>query len=401
MLLNLDDLTRTQQIFLKAGIKKEYEIYLALGSVRQGKSAASAIGLVTHSLHFDSRDFIVSGKTLGSVHRNLIPYFIDVCQQFKIKYSMTRGSGTTPPCFRCGSNNFYLFGGNTEKSQDAVQGLTSYGAACDEVLLYPESFFNQVLLRHSPDAAVLFLTGNKESPQHWFKSGFVDRANEIDMYVVEVPFDENQHISDKRRQQYKQSFQGHYFKRNIANEWSVAEGIVYATVNYVQPNNKLRASLTPEIVSVDWGTTGVVAALAYRDGVIYNEYYYRGNTEPLTEDEHISRIVDKFGEPKLFIVDPSAALMKNRLRKRGFKVKNAINDILEGIQGTQDLLTNGDIVIYDDLLYFKNEISGYVWNPKTDKPVKANDHLMDCLRYLGRHLRKPVGRFATNINYRG
>ena len=40
------------------------------------------------------------------------------------------------------TNNFYIFGGRDESSQDLIQGITLAGVFFDEVALMPESFVN-------------------------------------------------------------------------------------------------------------------------------------------------------------------------------------------------------------------------------------------------------------------
>lgn len=71
------------------------------------------------------------------------------------------------------TNDYYLFGGKDEGSQDLIQGITLAGALFDEVALMPESFVNQATARCSVDGSKFWFNCNPEGPEHWFyKAGF-------------------------------------------------------------------------------------------------------------------------------------------------------------------------------------------------------------------------------------
>ena len=165
--------TRTQKIILREVALGNYSYITALGSVRGGKTVGFSKGIIRHMLKFQNADFIRAGKTLQSLHRNVVPYIRQICRQLNIPCTVNRGGASTPPNIRIGNNNLYMFGGNNEASQDPLQGLTSYGSFCYEILLMPESFFDQVVARHSPDGTIVMCSGNKQAPSHWFKKKWV------------------------------------------------------------------------------------------------------------------------------------------------------------------------------------------------------------------------------------
>jgi len=85
------------------------------------------------------------------------------------------------------------------------------------------------------------------------------------------------------------------------------------------------------------------------------------------------------------IVDPSAASFIEVLRRRGWKVQKADNDVLSGIRVTADLLKEGKIVICENCADCLREMEEYVWDlsgGNRDRVKKENDHAMDDMRYF-------------------
>jgi hypothetical protein len=85
------------------------------------------------------------------------------------------------------------------------------------------------------------------------------------------------------------------------------------------------------------------------------------------------------------IIDPSAASMIALLKRSGrFKVKEADNSVLEGIQNTNTAMHDGLISVDPKCENWIREAQGYVWDEKAteDKPTKVNDHAMDDTRYF-------------------
>ena len=86
------------------------------------------------------------------------------------------------------------------------------------------------------------------------------------------------------------------------------------------------------------------------------------------------------------IVDPSAASFIVELRSRGFYVKPANNEVLDGIRVVSTLLSGRKIRIHQSCTGLRSEMQSYSWDEKAaergeEKPVKQQDHGPDALRY--------------------
>ena len=84
------------------------------------------------------------------------------------------------------------------------------------------------------------------------------------------------------------------------------------------------------------------------------------------------------------IVDPSAASFIELLRREGWRVEKADNDVLAGIRTTAELLRKGKLVICAPCTDAIREFSLYCWDEKAvgDRVKKVHDHAMDDIRYF-------------------
>ena len=84
-------------------------------------------------------------------------------------------------------------------------------------------------------------------------------------------------------------------------------------------------------------------------------------------------------------MDPSAASFMEVLRRKGWRVLKADNDVLSGIRLTSDALKEGKIVICEGCADALRELDEYVWDLSSgnkDRVKKEHDHAMDDMRYF-------------------
>ena len=149
-------------------------------------------------------------------------------------------------------------------------------------------------------------------------------------------------------------------------------------------------------VSCDYGTQNATVFLLWNkgtDGVWYciREYYYSGRTEgkQKTDSEYADDLESWLEETKIkgIIVDPSAASFIAELRKRGYKVVKAKNNVEDGIRVVGTKLNQEAIIFADSCVNTIQEFGSYIWDEAAaahgeDRPVKEHDHAMDALRYF-------------------
>lgn len=101
-------------------------------------------------------------------------------------------------------------------------------------------------------------------------------------------------------------------------------------------------------------------------------------------------------------MDPSAASFMNQLwTERVPGIAPAVNDVLDGIRSVGVALGSGLLRIHRSCEGLLGELPGYAWDEKAaergeDKPLKADDHSADALRYA---LHSTVHEWRDLINY--
>ncbi len=276
--------------------------------------------------------------------------------------------------------------------------MTLQGAYCDEITLFTEDFFNMLLSRLSETNAKLFGTTNPDSPHHWFKVNYLDRQNELDMFVMPFLIDENEFLDSKYVEELKKEYTGVFYDRFILGLWKIAEGLVYPMFD----KNKHIIDDVPECkdyveyyISVDYGTINPCSIGLWRvennRAIRIDEMYYDSkkakNKKQLTDEEYYEMLEKLAGDLPIHsvIVDPSAASFIATIRRRGvFSVGKANNDVLDGIRITGSLLQSGKLLFSKKCTDSIREFAIYRWDEKAteDRVVKENDHAMDDIRYM-------------------
>lgn len=294
---------------------------------------------------------------------------------------------------RCGDrkNWFYLFGGKDESSYMLIQGITLAGVLFDEVALMPRSFVEQALSRAiSFEHPKYFFNCNPESPQHWFYKEWIENERENTQHIHFL-LEDNPILTPQMIERTKAMYSGVFYDRYIRGLWVVAEGLIYPMFD--------ERCIVDDIphkgeyyISCDYGTLNPFSAGLWcwdgKTATRIREYYYSGreNQKNKTDEEYADEIKKLIGEAdvKSIIVDPSAASFIEVLRRRGYMVRKANNDVTNGIMTTARFLQDGVIKIHRDCKDCIREFGLYRWDEKSadDRPIKENDHAMDETRYF-------------------
>jgi PBSX family phage terminase large subunit len=382
---------------------KDQDGIIADGSVRAGKTFPMSMSFIEFAFHyFDKQSFILSGKTVGSFRRNVLFWLKPILSKRGYKVQDKRQENILILSKNGKENTFYIFGGRDESSQDLVQGLTAAGAYFDEVALMPESFVNQAIARCSLENAKLFFNCNPGGPSHWFKLRYLDLAKEKQLLHLHFLMPDNPSLSPKTLDRYQRMWPVNsvFYKRYILGLWVMAEGAIFDSFSPEQ--NVYSGNLTPvqlhygtHYITVDVGTQNATVFLHVLDDGerlwVLKEYYHSGRdsghqkTNSMYADDFVAFCQ---GIPvHQVIIDPSAASFKAELKLKGFRLKDAKNDVLEGIKHTSSMFGLKLIMIHDGCKNLIREVQGYVWDPKptekgNEKPLKVNDHGPDALRYI-------------------
>lgn len=392
---------------------------IADGAIRSGKTVSMSLSFVMWAMaSFDGENFAMCGKTIGSFRRNVLTQLKRMLKSRGYRIVDHRADNLAVVTRGSVENYFYIFGGKDESSQDLIQGITLAGVFFDEVALMPESFVNQATGRCSVEGSKFWFNCNPDGPYHWFKvnwleksTGYLGKAESArkrregktlkDMLYLHFTMDDNLSLSEKVKARYRGMYTGVFYQRYIRGLWRMAEGVIYDMFDpgrHVRGFREYRRFLIDgsRYVSCDYGTQNATVFLLWCKGTDHvwrctKEYYYSGRDEgrQKTDAEYADDLTGWLDEIsiKAVIVDPSAASFIAELRKRGYRVIKAKNDVTDGIRLTGTMLNRDRIQFSSACVNTIKEFASYVWDEKAaqrgeDKPLKEHDHAMDAVRYF-------------------
>ena len=391
-----------------------FDCIIADGAIRSGKTVFMMLSFVDDAMRrYSNQRFGICGKTVDSTVKNVIMPYIGLAyakDKYRIQWKRTDKILVVSDGRR--ENIFEVFGGKDESSFALIQGRTLAGVLLDEVVLQPRSFVEQACARCSVDGSKLWFNCNPASPQHWFYKEWVCQPEKHNAIRLHFLLEDNPSLSQRIIDRYKSMYTGVFYNRYILGEWCVAEGLVY---DFGEDN------ITDEVpehgeyyMSIDYGTQNPFSCglwcVVGDNATRIAEYYYCGRNEQTQKtDEEYCDEVEKLAKGykiKRIVVDPSAASFIASLRKRGFYVTKANNDVLDGIRRVSGYLKNGKLKIHRSCGHTVEEFGLYRWDDKSgeDKVVKENDHCLTGDTVVNtiwgdRKIKDLVGKFGFVWSY--
>ena len=364
------------------------------GAVRSGKTLAMGLGFFLWAMTcFDGKRFGICGKTIASLRRNVLSEILPRLEALGASWKEKRTENLVTVTFLGHRNQFYIFGGRDESSASLIQGITFAGVLLDEVALMPRSFVEQACARCSVAGSRLWFNCNPAGPGHWFYKTWILEAQQRNCLRLHFTMEDNPSLTDAIRQRYQRLYTGVFYRRFILGQWAQAEGRVYDFFEPDMVRPVPEGSFEKWYVSCDYGTVNPTSMGLWglQKGVWYRvkEFYFssREQLRQMTDEEYARALGDLVGDRPLaaVIVDPSAASFIELLKRKGWRVIKAENDVLSGIRLTSDMLKEGNVVICHGCDAILQEMDEYVWDLRSesrDRVKKEHDHAMDDMRYF-------------------
>lgn len=369
------------------------------GSVRSSKTINCTVRWLDYLVSGPQGDLAMFGKTMATLQRNVLNDMFDIVGAKNYKW-INRQQGELLVFGR----RIYCFGANNEDAESKIRGATFAGALCDEVNLYPQSVFNQLMARMSIKGASCFCNCNPDSPYHWFYTDYIMNESITDKKIWQFMMEDNLSLDPDYIESLKQMYTGVWYDRMILGLWVAAEGRIYdmydpkvhiINVRQFLSQLKINPRAIKRVVACDYGTASVMTwgmYLMLPNGVVLKEreYYYDAVKKQAQQtDSQFARDFQIWlgnDIPDVVYVDPSAASWKLELMQRGYKVQDADNNVINGIRYVSSQLSTGKYFIDESCVETNKEYQSYVWDSKAqlqgkDKPLKTHDHTCDCDRY--------------------
>ena len=368
------------------------------GAVRSGKTFCMGLSFFLWAQHdFNGRQFALCGKTVGALRRNLLTELVPCLRRIGMEVRENRSANTLTVVYAGHRNQFLLFGGKDASSAALIQGSTLAGLLLDETALMPRAFVEQAVARCSVRGSRLWFNCNPEGPEHWFYKEWIEKAESRGALRLHFTMEDNPGLPPEIRQRYERLYTGVFYRRFVLGEWAAAQGLVYDFFDLDKDAAEVPdGPFSAWRVSVDYGTVNPLSMGLWgeKNGVWYRveEVYYDSRREgrQKTDAEYAEMLEQLVAgrDIQRVIVDPSAASFIETLRRKGWQVMKADNDVADGIRVTADLLRQRRIVLCRPCRDCLREMALYCWDERSgrDAPRKEHDHAMDEMRYFAMDL---------------
>lgn len=385
---------------------------VACGAVRSGKSYCQISYCIPARLmeRRGKRGLrVILGATRANIERNVLEPLRDIYGEAAATIINSNNNA------KILGEKVYCIGADNIRQVSKIRGSEIAYCAIDEATDINQEVFEMLKSRLSLPYSCCDITTNPSSPNHWFKE-FLDSADRgVDIYCQSYTIYDNPFLPGDYVRALEAEYAGTvWYDRYIKGLWTLAEGLIYPMYPEAQEDVFL-GPFDEYALSIDYGTQNAFAALLWgRKGPVwhlYREYYYSGRDtgRQKTDEDYKKDMIELVHDVPEWvflqggletIIDPSAASFQAALREvilktgaRMFRVRNADNDVLNGIQNTARCIQQGKIKVGNNCTCTLREFGGYVWDDTgEDRPVKENDHAMDALRYFvqTKRLVKPV-----------
>lgn len=401
--------TAKHKEYMHKGIKAT--ISVAEGAVRAGKTVDN-VAMFAKMLELGVQDKIhlASGSTSANAKLNIGDcngFGLEYIFRGRCKWSKYKGN----ECLRIKTANreyiVIFVGGSKADSFKKIRG-NSYGMwIATEINLHHDSFIKDAFNRQiASKTRRVFWDLNPSSPANFIYKEYIDKFEETygERYNYEhFTIRDNASITEDRIRDIESQYDKNsvWYRRDILGERCNAEGLVYPMFNKdIHVVRKDDAQTEGDYyVSSDYGIQNATVFLLWQKEVgskrwiCLNEYYYSGrdNHYQKTVSEHVKGLIQMLNgiEPRAIIVDPSASALITEIRRKGYHVRRADNDVKEGIDDVSTMLANQLLAFCDCCVNTIGEFGIYSWDEKAsergeDAPLKENDHAMDAARYFVR-----------------
>lgn len=386
-------------------------ISVAEGAVRAGKTVDNvAMFAKMLELGVEDKIHLASGSTSANAKLN-----IGDCNGFGLEYifrgkcSWSKYKGNDCLKIRTSGREYIVLfvGGSKADSFKKIRG-NSYGMwIATEINLHHESMIQEAFNRQlASKTRRVFWDLNPSSPANFIYKDYIDKFEETygERYNYEhFTIRDNATITEERIHDIESQYDKNsvWYRRDILGERCNAEGLVYPMFNkdiHVVRKGDVQTE-GDYYVSSDYGIQNATVFLLWQREVgskrwiCLNEYYYSGrdNHYQKTVSEHVKGLIQMLNgiEPRAIIVDPSASALITEIRRKGYHVRRADNDVKEGIDDVSTMLANQLLAFCDCCVNTLGEFGIYSWDEKAsergeDAPLKENDHAMDAIRYFVR-----------------
>jgi len=381
-------------------------INIAVGSIRSGKTIVALTRFIHYTLTSENTDFMIIGKTLSTLERNVVRPFMKMLATLGIPAEHNRYLNE----IYYEGNTVCLFGVGKKGDDEKIQGSTFGGTLIDEGTVITEDGYKMILSRNSLPGSMIFITCNPANPNHYLYNEYItneDMIQEGRCKVWTFTLEDNQTLTEEYVANLKASYppDSLFYKRYIDGLWVSGQGAIYGhfddnniyTVDkpldyydYLEFGSDYGASST-----TCWNLIGVKEFPDHTEYDVIDEGGHNADSTGvnLTDSQIVELIADQqdqyqLGAGNTFYPSHDATSFEAELNynpRIRMNIEKYMPDTLECIGVLGDLFYKNHLRVHERCHRTIDCIRSYEWDASAarrgeDKPYKVDDHFCDSLR---------------------
>ncbi len=329
--------------------------------------------------HNVKMEIIVLAPTHKMLLRNPLKYMIKYFDELGINYTLNKSEMT----IRFDFGVIYLISG---ESYESMQGIHAHLIVMDEAGLMSRPVLDTALQRIAFQAGQLLILSTPYGSNHWLKLVVYDAwlNGDENIFVVNPKSSENPFYPLSEIERARVMLPLWKFKMFFEAEFTRPAGLIFEEIHFIEPFTLPGGCIFFRGLDFGFNNPNAVVQLALNPNDNDTVYVIGEWKKSQTNIDDLEVILKK-GKGAIY-ADPAGKDALETLRRRGLPMNTAKKDVLAGISMLDAMFRSKKLLIFNNLVQLRDEISSYVWQVDknellTDKPTKVNDHLIDALRY--------------------
>ena len=445
MTVSLNDFyTPKQQEVWKQYLTTEFFMMFNCGSVRSGKTEINNDIFLMELKQVKKRatlkgvslpQYICAGSSIATFYRNVI---MQINNKYELDIKLDKYNSFELSGVKC-----TVFGHEKINDLNKITGMEAWGAYINEMTKANEHVFDEISKRCSGDGAKIIGDTNPDTPEHYIKKDYIDKADGKTILYNLFLLDENTFVKQAYKDYMKKvTPSGVFYRRKILGEWCSSDGVIYEDfddkIHFITVEEYEKIEFKSFWAGVDWGySKGHEGSIVVVGESIDGNYYV---VEEISKTKHYidywieeAKRINKKYRKKLLIqkiksIEKEKCIKLNKIEilevakgidevvfycddarmehvdafeDAGLFVQTATKSVLSGIEFVAMLFKTNKLFIVKgekNLTLIHKEIYLYIWG-KDGKPKKSNDNALDGLRYcLYSHLKEMVEMTIHNLD---
>jgi len=354
--------------------------------IQGGKTTTGCFWIMDGVGQFPGDDFLIAAPTYKILQQSTLRKFFELFPELRRFYKAQDQVIVLP-----NGGNIYI---RSTEDPDSIEGMTLRRAWLDEGGQMKERAWINVQGRTAILQGQVLVTTTPYFLNWLFHDFYKSwQSNDKDFDVIQYQSSDNPWFPMVEQERAKAQMKTEDYERRYLGVFRQLSGLVYDwfepryIIDAIPPEEKIY-----EIMGgIDWGfsvPTGALWVAFAKSGNIYIiDEYYRAQLAQNVNIQNIKKQNDSHKATYMFAdpEDPEALIEANRA---GLRCVPASKAVAQGIEVVRKYGISGKIFVLRQCTNFIDEIQTYHYPEAQedkfvkDEPVRINNHLMDCFRYL-------------------